>query len=82
MLRENTEIDELSCMKRNTSVTATALLTVGMISKRVVRFITLGKTNALLNYGCSINIVLYRAVQGKLASARADMLMEELGVTE
>ena len=82
MLRENTGIVKLSYMKRYTSGTATALLAVGMISKRVIRFITLCKTNALLNYGWSINNVLYRTVQGKLASARADMLMEELGVTE
>ena len=60
MLRVNTEFDQLPCIKRNTSGTATTLMAVELVSKRVVRFTTLGITNALLNYGRAINVILYR----------------------
>ena len=56
MLRKKIQIDEVPYMKRNTSGTATAILAVERVLKRVVRFTTFGITNALF----AINVFLYR----------------------
>ena len=68
MLRENAEYDELPCMKRNTSGSATTLMAAEMVLKRVVRFTSPVITYALLYYVRAFNNALKRIVQGGLAA--------------